>query len=173
MNSVRLAYSVIVLAVCGLVVAALTQASSSHVVMSLVDTFEQTSPEGIRTIFAVVETSEKDSLLIRDYASLMFHNRVSNSLSATAPVQMITYYYQPDNLKPLHPMRVLQMSGGDKKRFSLLKNLASDTAGFVSIRLSNLFRSIQSDSLFVQRGEVVVPVNGTQLKDFFTQPLSR
>lgn len=145
----------------------------SHISMIPVDRYENVLPDGQRMIFNMVEIDGVDSMLFRDYAAQMYHTIVPDSVGKSMPVQVITYFYQPENLKELHPMRLFQMSGGDKKRMQLLRKLASDSAGYFAVRFSDVYQLMQRDTLYVQAGEVIIPRFGTQLKDFFSPPPSR
>ncbi|MFM2133147.1 MAG: hypothetical protein RL156_428 [Bacteroidota bacterium] len=168
MPSIKVIFLVLVLIAVGAVSLLFVPSPRSHVSMQLVDRYEQTSVDGQRSIFAIVEADGTDSLLFREYANTLYHSLVPDSVSASMPVQLITYFYHPENLKELNPLQMLQMSGGDKKRIELLKKLSSDSAGYFAIRFSDIYRLMQRDSLYVQSGAVVVPGNGAQLKDFFS-----
>ncbi|MFN9777528.1 MAG: hypothetical protein ACK54V_06745 [Candidatus Kapaibacterium sp.] len=168
MPSIKIVFAILVLIAVGAVSLLFVPSPRSHISMRLVDRFDQTSVDGQRSILAIVEVDGTDSLLFREYANTMYHALVPDSVGASMPVQLITYFYHPENLRELHPMQILQMSGGDKKRFALLKNLSSDSAGYFAIRYSDIYQLMQRDTLYVQSGNLVVPGNGTQLKDFFS-----
>lgn len=168
MPSIKSIFSILVLIAACSVSLLFVPSPRSHVSMRLVDRYEQMSADGQRSMFAIVEVDGTDSLLFREYANAMYHSLVPDSVGASMPVQLITYFYHPENLRELHPMQILQMSGGDKKRMDLLKNLSSDSAGYFAVRFSDIYRLMQRDTLYVQSGAVVVPGNGTQLKDFFS-----
>ncbi|MFM7773818.1 MAG: hypothetical protein ACKO9V_03085 [Candidatus Kapaibacterium sp.] len=173
MRSMSSIYLVLALILAAGTVALFRPSPPSHLSMELVDRYDSVTPDGQRSVLNLVEVDGTDSLLFREYATRMYHDLVPDSVSATMPVQVITYFYRPENLRELEPMRLLQMSGGDKNRFQLFRKLGSDTAGFFAVRFSDIYRLMQRDSLYMLAGEVVVPRYGLQLKDFFSPPPSR
>ncbi len=145
----------------------------SHISMNLVDRSDNTTPDGVRTVFNLVEVDGVDSLLFRQYATTMYHALVPDSVSASMPVQVITYFYQPDHVQELDRVRRFQMSGGDRAKDELFKKLGTDSLGYYAVRFSDIYRIMQRDTLYVGQAEVLVPRSGARLQDFVSPPSSR
>lgn len=138
--------------------------------MRTVDVFDTTLANGYRWIIASVETNVYDSLLVAQYATMLYHRMVPRHLDDTGAVQLEAYFYAPDDRRALRSEDVAMLARHNPAIGDRLGKLSAVDSAFVGVRFSSPWLLFGRDTLIVVRTRVYVPSENYRWASLIRRP---